>query len=178
MSKMLRWLGFDFSLQSPSFNSRWLHARFVVVEVAVEHLYLQVSLIFSMLIIILSFLYAYLSLLPEVCNSHDKAAHYHVFGLQVGVFVSDSAFGWLQSQEVTLVSLRSITLRCSSSSSHNRRELCCYSLLLVTWRLIDAYIASSAFSSSFCWNCSMPQHLKIFLCLFICVGLLSEYLLH
>jgi hypothetical protein len=37
--------------------------------------------------------YTYLSLPREVCNSHDKAAHYHILSLQAGVFVSDSAFG-------------------------------------------------------------------------------------
>jgi hypothetical protein len=74
------------------------------------------------------FFYTYLSLPLEVCNSDDKAAHYHILGPQAGVFVSDSAFGWLQNKEVSLPSLRSIMLRYSSTSSHSTRELCCHTL--------------------------------------------------
>lgn len=78
------------------------------------------------------FLYTYLSLPLEVCSSDDKAADYHILGPQAGVFMSDSAFGWLQKMEVSLLSLRSIMLRYSSTSSHSRRELCCHTLPLVT----------------------------------------------
>jgi hypothetical protein len=49
--------------------------------VGLEQGFLQVSLVFPLLTIIPSLLHTHLSPLPEVCDSHDQAAHYHIHGL-------------------------------------------------------------------------------------------------
>jgi hypothetical protein len=52
------------------------------------------------LLLIPPLLHTHLLLSPEVCSSPDQAAHYHIFGVEVCGFFSDSALGWLQSKEV------------------------------------------------------------------------------
>jgi hypothetical protein len=37
----------------------------------------------------------------EVCGSPDQAACYHLLGLYIWGFISDSGLGWLQSMELT-----------------------------------------------------------------------------
>jgi hypothetical protein len=39
---------------------------------------------------------------PELCNSPDQTAHYHIFGLSIRGFISDPALDWLQSKEAGL----------------------------------------------------------------------------
>jgi hypothetical protein len=53
---------------------------------------------FPLLIIIPPLLHTHLLLPPEMCDSPDQAAHYHVLDLYVGGFTSDPELGWLQNK--------------------------------------------------------------------------------
>jgi hypothetical protein len=44
-------------------------------------------------------LHSRLSPISEVCNTRDQEAHYHIIGLWVWGFISDSALCWFQSKE-------------------------------------------------------------------------------
>jgi hypothetical protein len=77
-------------------------------EVALEQIFLQISSLFLLLIFIPPLFHTHLSLPREVCNSPRQAAYYHILGLQVGNFISDSALiqlNWrvkLQKQQMAL----------------------------------------------------------------------------
>jgi hypothetical protein len=42
---------------------------------------------------------AHISPSPEKCDSSDKAANYHIFGLQIRDLIADPTHGWLDSKE-------------------------------------------------------------------------------
>jgi hypothetical protein len=71
---------------------------FILDELALEQVFLRAFLFFP-LIIILSLLHTHLS---EVCDGHDRAAHYHILGLEIRGFISVLALGWLQSWRITV----------------------------------------------------------------------------
>jgi hypothetical protein len=109
-------------------------------------IYLQVSLIYSVLIVILSvsILICHCPLKCVIAMTRQHIVTSLVHRLD-GVFLSDSAFGWLQNKEVSLLPLRSIVLRYSSTISRSTRELCCHTLPLVTWRMTPIYCLINIF---------------------------------
>jgi hypothetical protein len=74
------WLDAGFSSQKPEFNTGWLHARFKVEKWHWSR-FSQSFFHFPLLIDILSLRHTHLPSLPEVCDSPDHAAQYHILGL-------------------------------------------------------------------------------------------------
>jgi hypothetical protein len=72
---------------------------FVVDIVALEQVFLRV-LRFSPASIIPPLLHIHLSLLCEVCDSSDQAAHYHHLGPKLGASFLTQHFGWKQNKKV------------------------------------------------------------------------------
>jgi hypothetical protein len=77
----LRKLDAAFWSQSCGFNPRWLPVGFIVKEVALEHVYFWVSSVFPCQSSFLNKLRIHQSQPPEMWDSPDEAAHYHVLGL-------------------------------------------------------------------------------------------------
>jgi hypothetical protein len=66
---------------SLQFNPGWLHVRLVVDKVAPKHGFRRVYSVLPPLIIIPPLLHTHLSLPPEVYDSPDHAAQYHILSL-------------------------------------------------------------------------------------------------
>jgi hypothetical protein len=56
-----------------------------------EQVFLRVSFSAFLLIVIKPLLHAHLSPLPDMCDSPDQAAHYHISCLEVTGFITDRA---------------------------------------------------------------------------------------
>jgi hypothetical protein len=64
-------------------------------EVAMDTFFPQSFFCFPLVIIIPPLFHTHPSPLPELCDSPDHAGQYHIFGFQVGDFISLLALGWL-----------------------------------------------------------------------------------
>jgi hypothetical protein len=88
-ASQVREVGAGFLPRGLEFSATSLHVRFVMYEVAVEHVLFCVSSMFPQLIIISPLPHSSLSPPPEVCDDPDQAAQYHFLSLCVGDSLSD-----------------------------------------------------------------------------------------